>query len=48
MFVPHLEEFDFFVTLKTCGFPLRNGFLCRPGMGEVKNQEKNGKERNEK
>jgi hypothetical protein len=42
MFVPHLEEFDFLVTLETCGFPLRSGFLCRIGMGEVKNQEKKG------
>jgi hypothetical protein len=42
MFVPHLEEFDFFVTLKTCGFFLRNGFLYRTGKGKVKNQGKKG------
>jgi hypothetical protein len=42
MFVSHLEEFDFFMTLKTCGFSLWNGFLCRTGIGKVKNQGKKG------
>jgi hypothetical protein len=48
MFVSHLERFDLFMALVACGFFLCEGFLCRTGIGKIKNQRKKTDEWNEK
>lgn len=48
MFVSSLERFDLFVTLVTGSFLPWEGFLCRTGIGEIKNQRKKTDNRNEK
>jgi hypothetical protein len=48
MFVSYLEGFDLFMALIACGIFLRDGFLCRTGIREVKNQRKKANDRNEK
>jgi hypothetical protein len=46
MFASYLERFDLAMTLVACSLFLRDNFLCRRSIGEIKNQRKKAKGRN--